>query len=149
MQFARQSVPLVQWIMQFVFMADSLMFQKSSSIKIMNVFAQGISSPFFRSSLYLLASVLKNEDVWNLRGKSELPHRLEKFSYTPYLNIRVKMSRSKQNDLLDQYLAPQNQNSQRLEKGGYRTKWKMVEVQSIWSVSVWFLFQLFMHRSVT
>lgn len=50
------------------------------------------------------------------------------------------------NHLLDQNLAPQNQNSQRLEKGVYHTKLKLVEVQNslhALSVSVWFFVPAF------
>lgn len=56
------------------------------------------------------------------------------------------MSWSKQNHLLDQNLAPQNQNSQRLEKGVYHSKLKLVEVQNslhALSVSVWFFVPAF------
>lgn len=38
--FSRQSVLLVQWIIKFVFVADSLAFQKSRLTKIINIFAQ-------------------------------------------------------------------------------------------------------------
>lgn len=56
---------LVQWIMQFVFMVNSLMLQKCTSAVIINVFAQRIFFPLFDTILYLhkvlLPSIMAKE----------------------------------------------------------------------------------------
>lgn len=52
-QFWRQSVLLVLWILQFVFLENSLMFQKCTSTIIINVFAKRIFFPSFNTTLYL------------------------------------------------------------------------------------------------
>lgn len=85
-QFWKQSVLLVQWIMQSVFLVNSLMFQKCTSTKIINVFAKMIFFPLFDTTLCLHKVLLSS-----IRAKESKFMKLEGEVWAGMQSVEIKL----------------------------------------------------------